>query len=429
MSAKNTKVNFKKGAASFYIVAFSTLILVIIAASFAAIIISEIARTSNDDLSQSAYDSALAGVEDAKLAFYNYQKCQESEKDSYPLDKSIPESDDKTTCKAIKWYVENTYTDYKKCDMVANILGRGDEGEVLVKEEKSEDSDMQQAYTCVKMETDLSDYEATLTNSEPVKVVPAKFTDAKAKDIKKVKISWFSQKNAMAAGMMDGEALNLKYLTLNGEDGIFNKGDMKNMVPVIALGMVQTATKFKLSDFDVTKNDETNRGMIYLVPSGVEVESVEGKYEGVKKNSIGAEAFLKSNDKTTENLPYVVQCNEESNFMCSAEIDLPEPIGGDRNDDTFMFIVSLPYGIGTDFSLGFYYSEEGKDQVATLNNVQVKIDSTGRANDLYRRVEVRLEPESAVDPYAFYGIQLWGNDEESNLMKNLAPTSEWNFKQ
>ena len=66
---------FKEGAASFYIVAISTLILVIVAASFAAVIISEVTRTSNDDLAQSAYDAALAGVEDAKLAYYNYQKC------------------------------------------------------------------------------------------------------------------------------------------------------------------------------------------------------------------------------------------------------------------------------------------------------------------------------------------------------------------
>ena len=54
------KPKFKKGAASFYIVAFSTLILLIVATSFAAVIISEITRTSNDDLSQSAYDSSMA---------------------------------------------------------------------------------------------------------------------------------------------------------------------------------------------------------------------------------------------------------------------------------------------------------------------------------------------------------------------------------
>ena len=80
MKQSNT-VKTKRGAASFYIVAFSTLILVVLAMSFAAIIISEVSRTSNDDLAQSAYDSALAGVEDAKLAYYNYQSCLESQKD------------------------------------------------------------------------------------------------------------------------------------------------------------------------------------------------------------------------------------------------------------------------------------------------------------------------------------------------------------
>ena len=69
------KRRIKEGAASFYVVALSTLILMIIATSFAAIIISEVTRTMNDDLSQSAYDSAMAGIEDAKLAFYNYQNC------------------------------------------------------------------------------------------------------------------------------------------------------------------------------------------------------------------------------------------------------------------------------------------------------------------------------------------------------------------
>ena len=73
---KKAKMKSKKGAASFYIVAFSTLVLIIIATSFAAIIISEVTRTANDDLSQSAYDSAMAGVEDAKIAFYNYQNCK-----------------------------------------------------------------------------------------------------------------------------------------------------------------------------------------------------------------------------------------------------------------------------------------------------------------------------------------------------------------
>ena len=73
---KNNNQKFKQGAASFYIVAFSTLILLVVAMSFAAIIISEVERTSNDDLSQSAYDSAMAGIEDGKLAYQKYMQCK-----------------------------------------------------------------------------------------------------------------------------------------------------------------------------------------------------------------------------------------------------------------------------------------------------------------------------------------------------------------
>ena len=147
---------FKEGAASFYIVAISTLILVIVAASFAAVIISEVTRTSNDDLAQSAYDAALAGVEDAKLAFYSYQSCLEN---GSPIDASG------LSCDEIKTWVESGQREGQyACDMVSVILGRkreGEGGEVLV-QESNVNNDMQQAYTCVKL-SDATDYKTTLT--------------------------------------------------------------------------------------------------------------------------------------------------------------------------------------------------------------------------------------------------------------------------
>ena len=108
------RYKFKKGAASFYIVAFATLILMIIAVSFASIIISEMNRTSKDDLAQSAYDSALAGVEDAKLAFSNYKKCIANGATA-----KEPVSDAPLDCSAIVWYME-----HPDCGMVGKILGR-----------------------------------------------------------------------------------------------------------------------------------------------------------------------------------------------------------------------------------------------------------------------------------------------------------------
>ena len=65
----------KKGMASLYVVLFATILFGVITLSFVRIIISEVIQSSNDDLSQSAYDSALVGVEDAKIAVNRYYQC------------------------------------------------------------------------------------------------------------------------------------------------------------------------------------------------------------------------------------------------------------------------------------------------------------------------------------------------------------------
>ena len=422
---------FKEGAASFYIVAISTLILVIVAASFAAVIISEVTRTSNDDLAQSAYDAALAGVEDAKLAFYSYQSCLEN---GSPIDASG------LSCDEIKTWVESGNRDGQDpCDMVSVILGRkneNDNGEVVV-QEYNVNNNMQQAYTCVKL-SDAADYKTTLTAENPTKIMRAHFKDGDAaKSVQSVVVSW----------QRDTNVSQTKYSGL-GKDGIF--GAETPLPPVISLGLVQTASTFTLDSFDMTKVDRTNRGTLYLVPTGSEIDQSgkDNKYEiawdeATGANSIGEDGFLKSNDKTVKNLPYVVRCADGGEYACTATIALPEPVGGDRNNDTFMFVLSMPYAdASTDVRLQFCSDaggcyEVGKEVVdgkeksvtteVSLDKVQIVIDSTGRANDLYRRVETRLEPADKAYPFPLYAIEVLGKDNGSLIDKNISPTCEWNF--
>ena len=429
---------FKKGAASFYIVAISTLILVIIAASFAAVIISEVTRTSNDDLAQSAYDSALAGVEDAKLAYYNYQSCLEN-----------PNTERCDEIVALFSEANDPTNEENKCDMVADVLGRSktDNGVLVQEEAGGAGNNMQQFYTCVVVKTVLEDYRTTLTSGSPTKVMRAKFEDGvKASDISAIRVSWQGDKNTAAALYSD-------FGSDNG--GIFSTD--APLPPVLSVGLIQTAEKFSLSDFDMTQGETTDRGMVYLVPVGdsdginaVEMASTEnndnGKYIGswngkYKYNKIGSEGFLKSNDKTTTNLPYVVYCDGDE-FACSATIELPAPVNGTRSDETFMIALSMPYAeSSTDVRLEFCKSEscfnvitdeeitsETESTVASLKNVQISIDSTGRANDLYRRVETYLDAADTANPYPLYAIQLLGGEGDSLAKKNLSPTTEWNFK-
>ncbi len=425
------KRRIKEGAASFYVVAFSTLILMIIATSFAAIIISEVTRTMNDDLSQSAYDSAMAGIEDAKLAFYNYQNC---------LAQQNGESGGMTSnCVGIIDSMNSNNSGNEDCDMVAKMIGRGEEGVVI--EESNTDSignNMQQAYTCVTMSNKVSNYWSTLSSSNLVRVFKAKFDDGvAASQIDRVKLSWFSEQDAI-----NGKAYN----NFENNKVVFRKTmgiDSKpaSAPPTVSLAMIQTADTYTMSDFDVTKDGRTNRAMVYLVPTESGSSGVAGNHNVAANNTITAAQFAKSNDKTLENVPFTVACNG-TDFACSATIELPKPIGGERNDDTFIFAIGLPYGEpNTEISLEFFGEDaqascadedncddaSSSDEPFILKDVQIAVDSTGKANDLYRRVSVRLDNKQDFSLSIMGPLELLNDGNGESLMKNYSVKCEYNF--
>lgn len=425
---KRTNKKAKKGAASFYVVAFSTLILMIIATSFAAIIISEVTRTTNDDLSQSAYDSAMAGIEDAKLAYYNYQNCL--------IQKENGSSVDEYGCTAIFQHFDNP-----DCDMVADIIGRErtENGAVVIEEknEKNVGNNMQQAYTCVTMTDSLSGYESTLSHSDLIRVVKAKFDDnVKASQIDRVRLSWFSDKDAT-----NGK----NFSNFNGNSVVFptTTESQVSAPPTLSLAMVQTAREFTMDQFDTTHNGSTNRAMVYLVPTEDGSSGKDGNHKKAVNNTISAADFAKSNDKKSMNLPFTIDCDEGSVYACSATIGLPSPVGGTRNDDTFIFVVGLPYGKPqTTFLLEFLCGDSvcksctagdptcdeiSSGETVNLKGVQVEVDSTGRANDLYRRLSVRLDNRQDYSLSLLGPLELLNDGSGESLVKNYSVLQEYNF--
>lgn len=438
---------FRKGAASFYMVSFSTLILVIIAASFATIIISEVTRASNDDLSQSAYDAALAGVEDAKIAYANYRRCVEKGVTSA----SALSSGAEINCQDIVFWMTHPEgaEGYNSCDMVAHMIGRigkYESGEVLVSDTVKRDggsdvtSDLNQAYTCVKIGTVLSDYRANLTSSSNYRLVRVGLDGVNASDVKSVKLSWYSVKEGIRFNTTNFSNGKVSFVSVN--DAL-----QPPTPPTIELQMIQTANNFKLSELNgATQGGETDRATLFLVPTN-NANLAGGKsdynYIGVYNNGqnrISTNQVSKTNDQSISNLPFVVYCKDSADFACETMIELPNPIGGYRNDDTFLFLVTLPYGEpDTDFAIQFCTdtncevitdSATGKitsSKIAKISGVQVVIDSTGRANDLFRRVETRLESVDVSFPYAYYALQLLGgSNNDAGLEKKLVVTQESN---
>ena len=358
----------KKGAASFYIVAFSTLILLIIAASFTALVIAQITRTSNDDLAQSAYDSAMAGVEDAKLAFYNYRNCLANGAEA---EEPSAESES-LNCGNVVWLVE----EYKGCDATSYILGRkkyGEEpGEILIQESETTGNNMQQAYTCVKLMTETKDYAGSLSSSNPMKVIRLKFGNGvNPADIKSIVVKWGKVENNKPNyyNFGSGEDFKVEFPSYEvGGGSLSTPADP----PVIAVALLQTGNDgFNMDSFSIVEEGRTNRGMAFLVPTDeAEAASTDGdNYKGIyngEMNVVPASTIVKSNDRNRQNLPNLAYCtddggnnSEDDNFMCVVKIELPDARGGGlRDDDAFLVAISLPYGRPeTDYSLEFYCAE------------------------------------------------------------------------
>ena len=83
------------------------------------------------------------------------------------------------------------------CYMVGHILGRipknVKESEVYIKETTgNSQTAMQQAYTCVIIDTTTNDYRTTLSSSNSTRVAQIKLKNQEANDVGYIKVSWYS---------------------------------------------------------------------------------------------------------------------------------------------------------------------------------------------------------------------------------------------
>ncbi|MBQ2637678.1 hypothetical protein IJG10_00950 [Candidatus Saccharibacteria bacterium] len=410
---KNRK-QFKKGAASMYVVVIAALLFGVITISFIRIIISDSLRTTNDELAQSAYDSALAGVEDAKTALIKYYSECQADHGSGSTESGA------TDCQRLVYYVENALNgtlsipnDSENCLTIEQALQRnsdstidaGENHEVKIVQTTSGESNTDQAYTCVTINDKLADYRATLSSGTTVRVIPLKYVASEAANgVFGVKLGWYSKS--------DGEEYS--YNDKFGTDPI--------APPVLSVQLIQTAGTFSLGDFTSSESGKTDRGTIILQPTN-----------NCSNTIVGADVFTKSNNHEKTNESQKIRCKSnisdgsygDEEFACVAKIKFPLPKGvneaKERNQDTFFLVVSLPYGSPkTSFSVQLC-ADDSCTNFASFDGVQTAVDSTGRANDMFSRVEARIELADVNFPFAEFALQLSGSG-DSALNKNFYVT-------
>ncbi len=381
-----TKKRYERGAVSLFVVVFSALLVTVMSVSFVALMIQGQRQAIADDLSRSAYDSAQAGVEDAKRALVKYS----------------------TVC---------ADGDTLECDRLAQVFGRQEcdtlqkagvvplGKEVMIKQQVGDEA-LQQAYTCVKVTPDSEDYIGTLTSGTS-RLVPLRGTQ----QFDRISLEWFTEANL---DQDDEDGANT--VELPQTDGaVLPKLDewSANRPALMRSQLIQfgTATAgFQLSDFDNSVDGKSNTNTLFLYPSGI-------------SNEIGPEgvfSYLMDSRKSKDaNILRQVKCEDEFNsnrYACKATILLPQAIGQSNNERTAFLRLNGLYGNGNDFRIQLF---NGSTPVK-FAGAQAVVDSTGRANDQFRRVQSRVELDVSSFPYPEAAVDITGNLCKTFLVTNNA---------
>lgn len=333
---------FVEGAVSIFSVVFAALLLTVLTVGFIGLMISEQQRSSNNDLSQSAYDSALAGVEDAKRAI---RACS---------------AGNNSACVAI-YAIDD-------CKVVARSGVAGDltADETIVRSNISSGEQFNQAYTCVNIAMDTEDYLYSAKEGL-AEIIPLRSKG----DFDQIIIEWYTSTDAGSGAQAMAHSGNL----------LPKKEDWPATAPpVIRAQLITPGASFSVASLDGRDASQT----VFVKPSaavGGETSNTVTISPGIHPRPVDSEEF--------NNNPQPISCSREysnSGYSCKVVLDLGRSVSSADSKNAFLRLNTIYRGASVRVQLA---SSGGG--IAKFDGVQPMVDSTGRASDLFRRVEARLK--------------------------------------
>jgi hypothetical protein len=380
----------ESGAVSLFLVIFAMLLITVVTLSFLRIMLKDQAASSVSDLSQSAYDSAMAGTEDAKRALIYYR----------------------TLCNAGDPECSNTGTTINstECNQgLKDIVETEPNKEVLIQESQStsdNNASLNQAYTCVKIALDTVDY-LGVTEANTSKLIPLKTTG----DFSSVTIEWY---NTQDLGSTTSRSLSLVSDSAASKPLYLQTNWPVNRPSLMRVQLMQFGTDFTLADFDNSDLTNSNTNTIFLYPTG---------RSGSSRTVSDTFNFTRDTRKTATGVPQPTRCSGllTGGYACKTTLNLPQAIG--QSDTTRTAYLRLtPLYNGAHFRISF-------NNNVKFSAVQPSIDSTGRANTQYRRVETRVDlvntnfafPEAALDLSGNLCKDFYFTDDASEFSDSCTP--------
>ena len=370
MHYPSTRSSYPAGAVSLFVVVFAALLMTVVTVGFIQLMVKDQQQATANDLSQSARDSAMAGVEDAKRLLLLQQACASG---------TAAKTVNCTTVRVALNPVPGTRE--TACDALAQSgLVVEQNNEVPIQQSVGDTaSALDQAYTCVKIMPDTDDYRGQLAANESA-IVPLQGVSG----FNQVEINWFSRSD-VAAG------INTITYPKVGSVALPPVGSLwaPTTPSLLRAQLMQTGQTFQLDDFDDAGAGKSNANTVFLYPSAAGLTSGD---------------FASDARRAGTNAPLPVRCENAfatKEYVCSMRLTLPDAKTGSNAQRGAYLRLSSLYN-NAHFTVRLL--DTTTNATVQFDGVQPQVDATGRANTLFRRVQARVElkgamayPEAAVD--------------------------------
>ncbi len=347
--ARKLKHSSENGAVSLFIVIFTALLVTIVATSFIQIMLKNQQQASNADLSQSAYDSALAGVEDAKRALVRMKEC---DRDGLACANTIRSALNSEEC-----------TSLDDADIVSF---NSSTNEVTVG-----DSSLNQAYTCVTVKLDTEYVKGVLVGDGGSAVVPLSSRNA----FTAVRVSWFSEDDTDGAAPTYVTPAQLGQLPEKASWG-------ENTPPIMRAQLLEFSSSQSLDALA----DEARTLFAY-------------PYSTAPGGSLDFDTDERHESDSSRSDLHLVNCDATNEYFCSTTINLPSDAR-----QKYLQLSSIYNGAHYRVEL---LNAAGNNVL--FDSVQPEVDSTGRASDLFRRVRALVSIDSLPTTYPNAALSTEGN--------------------
>ena len=352
----------QSGAVAIFSVIFATLLLSVLVTGFVRLMVRDQQQALNNDLSQSAYDAALAGVEDAKRVV------------------RVAESGGSGAVLARKALSDG------KCTTIqySGVISAPSTQEVMVKSDTAGER-FDQAYTCVKVAMDTPDYLYEAFEGQTW-LVPLRASNA----FDTISIQWYTEEDAGMSTI--GSPAPAPQLPKYGEWKSASPVPGMPTAPVPPLLRAQVISPGVEIDLDTL--NQTGRTVFLRPRHVVSPPSTPSELDLVVVPRATGVTGVNNEQQTVSCASFASPSRE---YACEVTLKTAE-VSKDASANAFLRLTPIYAHAHVRIVL-----KKGSD-IVSFNGVQPAVDSTGRANNLFRRVEARLQlgdkfayPEGVVD--------------------------------